>query len=456
MSKEKVINKLRNLLSDRLQTNSYVLDEHGKSEAFFPNYRPDAVVFPNNKEEIINIVKICYDESFPIIPWGSGTSLEGHTLAINGGIVVNLMNMNKILKINPNDMYAVVEPGVQRNHLNMELKSTGLFFSVDPGADASIGGMASTGASGTTSVKYGTMRDNILSLEVITPEGELIKIGNKAKKSSSGYDLKNIFIGSEGTLGIITEIILKLNCIPDNISSAVCCFSSIQNAIDASTSIIQSAIPIARLEFIDEESISIINNFSNTNMKIKPHLFLEFHGSEKIVEEQSKEVEEIIYDFDGENFEWSTKTEERNKLWHARHNAFYAYKSSFPDREPIVTDVCVPISKLTKIILSTQKDIESSGIPGPIIGHVGDGNFHAVLMIRKDNQEDKEKALEIISKMVLRALKENGTASGEHGIGIGKSKFMEEEHGKSLELMKIIKKSFDPKNIMNPGKIFHN
>ena len=225
MSKEKVINKLRNLLSDRLQTNSYVLDEHGKSEAFFPNYRPDAVVFPNNKEEIINIVKICYDESFPIIPWGSGTSLEGHTLAINGGIVVNLMNMNKILKINPNDMYAVVEPGVQRNHLNMELKSTGLFFSVDPGADASIGGMASTGASGTTSVKYGTMRDNILSLEVITPEGELIKIGNKAKKSSSGYDLKNIFIGSEGTLGIITEIILKLNCIPDNISSAVCCFA---------------------------------------------------------------------------------------------------------------------------------------------------------------------------------------------------------------------------------------
>ena len=454
MSKEKALNKLKNLLSDRLQTNSYILDEHGKSEAFFPNYKPDAVAFPNNKDEIIKIVRICSDQCLPIIPWGSGTSLEGHTLAINGGLVLNLMNMNQILQINSNDMYAVVQPGVQRHNLNMELKSTGLFFSVDPGADASIGGMASTGASGTMSVKYGTMRDNILGMEIITPNGELINIGNKAKKSSSGYDLKNIFIGSEGTLGIVTEIILKLNCIPETVSSAVCCFPSIKNAIEASTLIIQSAIPIARLEFVDEVSISIINDFSNTKMKKKPHLFLEFHGSKKAVEEQSLEVEEIINDFNGQDFKWSIKTEDRNKLWNARHNAFYAYKSSYPEREPIVTDVCVPISKLTKIILSTQKDIEESGLPGPIIGHVGDGNFHAVLMIRKDNSGDKEKALEIISKMVIRALEEKGTSSGEHGIGIGKAKFMQQEHGKSLEIMKAIKQTIDPKNIMNPGKIF--
>ncbi len=454
MSKEKALKKLKTLLNHRLEMNPYVLKEHSKSEAFFPEYSPDAVVFAKDEEEIVKIVKICSQERFPIIPWGSGTSLEGHTLPKNGGLVLNLSQMNKILEINNQDMYAIVEPGVKRKFLNEELRSTGLFFSVDPGADASLGGMASTGASGTTTVRYGTIRDNILSLEVVTSDGEIIKIGNKAKKSSSGYDLKSIFIGSEGTLGIITKLTLKLNSIPEAISSAVCNFPSIQDAVNASTLIIQSGIPIARLELVDEKSISIINSYSNTELREKPHLFLEFHGSKKSVIEQTEEVKVIFSDFNMNEFKWSSKTEERNKLWKARHNAFYAYKSYYSDREAIVTDVCLPISKLTDIILDTQKDIERSGLPGPIIGHVGDGNFHAVLMVRKNNVEDHTKASKIISNMVIKSINYNGTSSGEHGIGLGKTKFMEREHGKSLKIMKIIKKSLDPKGIMNPGKIF--
>jgi len=365
---------------------------------------------------------------------------------------VDFSKMCKVLDIDPYNMSATLEPGVTREQLNIELRHSGLFFSVDPGANASLGGMAATRASGTTSVKYGTMRENVLALEVVMADGTIIRTGSRARKSSSGYDLTKLIIGSEGTLGIITELTLKVHGRPEAMSAALCSFETIDSAVQTVISTIQSGIPIARMEFIDSQTASILNQYSKSSMKSRPHLFLEFHGSEASVIEQAESVREIASEFQASNFQWSHREEERNKIWKMRHNTFYAYKAHFPNCTAIATDVCVPISQLAQIVHQTQLDIKNTGITGPIIGHVGDGNFHSTLIIR--NKSDLKVAQELSHRMTERALDMGGTISGEHGIGIGKIKYMEKEHREAWRFMKSIKTALDPNKILNPGKIF--
>ena len=453
MSIAAAIEKIALILADRIETSDSIRLEHGKSETHFPEALPDAVAFVNSTNEVSKILKICNDELCPIVPWGTGTALEGHALAVKGGISLNMMNMNEIIKVNGDDMDVIVQPGVQREQLNEYLRASGLFFTVDPGANASLGGMAATRASGTTAVKYGTMKENVLALEVVLADGRIIRTGSRARKSSSGYDLTNLIVGSEGTLGIITELTLKLHGRPEAISAAVCAFPTIDAAVQTVISTIQAGIPIARMEFLDSTTIDIFNDYSKASMESKPHLFLEFHGSAASVMEQAEQVKEIACEFQASNFEWSPKEEQRNKIWKMRHNAFWSYKAYYPNCTAIATDVCVPISQLAQIVNKTQIDIEESGISGPIIGHVGDGNFHSTLIIRNDNPEDLKIARELSHRMTERALSMNGTVSGEHGIGLGKIKYMEKEHGEAWDIMTSIKKALDPNLILNPGKL---
>ena len=453
MSIESALKKVSKTIGDRLKTSQAVRKEHAKSEAHYPEHLPDAVAFVNSTEEISKILKICNDELCPITPWGTGTGLEGHALALKGGISLNMMNMNQILKVNNDDMDVVVQPGVQREQLNDHLRASGLFFSVDPGANASLGGMAATRASGTTSVRYGTMKDNVLGIEFVTADGRIIRSGSRARKSSTGYDLTKLLIGSEGTLGIITELTLKLHGRPEAMSAAVCAFPTIDAAVQTVITTIQAGVPMARMEFIDAETVSVLNHYSKTSLENRPHLFMEFHGSEASVVEQAELVKEIATEYQASGFKWSHHEEDRNKIWKMRHNVLYAYKAYYSNCTLIATDVCVPISKLTQIIHETQLDIQDSGLSGPIIGHVGDGNFHSTLMIRDQNEKDIQIANELSHRMNERALKLGGTVSGEHGVGIGKIKYMEQEHGEAWHLMSTIKKALDPNWILNPGKM---
>ncbi|ANB34089.1 2-hydroxy-acid oxidase [Rhodovulum sulfidophilum] len=453
MSKPDALTALGEMLGDRLSRSKSDLDLHGRNETYFPFLPPDAVAYPETTDEVAQIVRICAAHGVPLTGWGRGTSLEGHALALQGGVTIDFSRMNRVLKVNSEDMDVVVQPGLTREDLNRELRATGLFFPVDPGANASLGGMASTRASGTTAVRYGTMRDNVLALEVVLPDGRVIRTGTRARKSSAGYDLTGLFVGSEGTLGLITELTLRLHGQPEAISAAVCAFDEIGAAVDTVIQTIQLGIPMARIEFVDAATAAAFNAYASADMPEKPHLMVEFHGSASGVAEQAESFGEVVAENGGEGFKWSSRPEDRNALWTMRHNAYYACLGLRPGATALVTDMCVPISRLAEAVEETRADIAQASIPGPILGHVGDGNFHAILLVEPDNAAELAEAKALAHRMVERALRMGGTVTGEHGIGMGKLDYMEEEHGAAWDVMGQIKRALDPMTLMNPGKM---
>ncbi|MEO0359554.1 MAG: FAD-linked oxidase C-terminal domain-containing protein [Pseudomonadota bacterium] len=453
MSIDAAVARIRDAIGERLNVSQAVRDLHGQNEAYFTPVAPDAVAFPRTTEEVSRIVKICADEGCPIIPWGVGTSLEGHALAFNGGVTLDMSEMNAVLAVNPEDMDAVVQPGVTREQLNEELRATGLFFPVDPGANATLGGMAATGASGTTAVRYGTMRENVLSMEVVLADGRIIRTGGRSRKSSAGYDLTKLMIGSEGTLGIITEITVRLQGQPEAITAAVCPFKTMEDAVNTVIQTIQMGVPMARIEILDAVSIRAVNAHNDMTMPEAPHLFIEFHGTEASAKEQAETFGEIAAEHDCLGFEWSANHEERNRLWSARHNFYYAALKLKPGCRGLSTDICVPISRLAEALLETVEEIEAAGMIAPIVGHVGDGNFHAGFLVDPDKPEELEEAKRLTHSMNQRALRLGGTVTGEHGVGVGKKRYMTEEHGDAWSVMADIKRALDPKNILNPGKV---
>ncbi len=448
------LQELQKLLGERLSMSNAVREQHGRDESFHASAPPEAVAFVENNEEVAEIVRICVQYQKPIIPFGTGTSLEGHVAALHGGVCLDVSGMNQVLEVNENDLDCRVQAGVTRKELNQHLRNSGLFFPIDPGADASLGGMTATRASGTNAVRYGTMRENVLGLTVVTADGRIIRTGTRARKSSAGYDLTRLFVGSEGTLGIITEIQLRLYGVPEAISAAVCSFETMEGAVNTTISTIQMGIPVARIELLDEVQVDAINRYSDFDYALKPTLFFEFHGTEAWVQEQAEMVKEISTEEGGSDFQWSTREQEKQKLWEARHNAYYAGLALRPGSKGWATDVCVPISRLADCILETRSDIEESGQVVPLVGHVGDGNFHLLFLIDPENEEEELKRYQPLNdRLVERALRMGGTCTGEHGIGSGKIKYMEAEHGESLDLMRQIKQAFDPDNLMNPGKM---
>ena len=453
MGIQDAIAELSTLLGQRLSRSKSDLDNHGRSETHFPLTPPDAVAYPETTEDVAGIVRICARHGCPVVGWGAGTSLEGQAQAISGGISVDFTRMNRILQVHQADMDVTVQPGVTREALNDDLRATGLFFPVDPGANASIGGMASTRASGTTAVRYGTMRDNVLGLEVVTASGEVIRTGTRARKSSAGYDLTGLFVGAEGTLGLITELTLRLQGQPEAVSSAVCGFDDVSSAVAAVIDTIQMGLPMARIELMDSESVKAVNSYSDSDLPVKPHLLLEFHGTESGVAEQAETFGLIAAEHGGMDFQWATRTEDRKALWAMRHNAYHAIVQSRPGARAIVTDICVPISALAQAIDETRADLKASGVQGPILGHVGDGNFHAILLIDENDLAEVTRAKAASHRMVERSLAMGGTCTGEHGIGIGKLDYMREEHGPAWAMMGAVKQALDPDNIMNPGKL---
>ncbi len=452
-NRDSVIDKLRNLLGDRVSTVGSVLEQHGHGESWHPTQPPDAVCFVQSTEEVSQVVSLCAEANMPVIAYGTGTSLEGHLQAVNGGVCIDLGQMDQILEVNNEDLDCRVQAGVTRRKLNQYLRDTGLFFPIDPGADTSIGGMAATRASGTNAVRYGTMRENVLALTVVTASGEIIHTGTRARKSAAGYDLTRLFVGSEGTLGIITEISLRLYGLSEAISAAIVSFPDVRAATKTTINTIQMGIPVARIELVDQAYIKAINNYSKTDYPELDTLFLEFHGTRDGVAEQIRLFEEISSEFGASGFRWAEKEEDRNQLWRARHDAYYAGLAVSPGSKGYLTDVCVPISKLADCIVQTQQDIASSGLFAPIIGHVGDGNFHLSIFIDPGDEAMFEAALKLDQRLVKRALEMGGTCTGEHGIGMGKLKHMRDEHGDgAIEVMRLIKQALDPLNIMNPGK----
>ena len=452
--KDPCLQELQKLLGERLSMSNSVREQHGRDESFHASAPPEAVAFVENNEEVAEIVRICVQYQKPIIPFGTGTSLEGHVAALHGGVCLDVSGMNQVLEVNENDLDCRVQAGVTRKELNQHLRNSGLFFPIDPGADASLGGMTATRASGTNAVRYGTMRENVLGLTVVTADGRIIRTGTRARKSSAGYDLTRLFVGSEGTLGIITEIQLRLYGVPEAISAAVCSFETMEGAVNTTISTIQMGIPVARIELLDEVQVDAINRYSDFDYALKPTLFFEFHGTEAWVKEQAEMVKEISTEEGGSDFQWSTREQEKQKLWEARHNAYYAGLALRPGSKGWATDVCVPISRLADCILETRSDIEESGQVVPLVGHVGDGNFHLLFLIDPENEEEELKLYQPLNdRLVERALRMGGTCTGEHGIGSGKIKYMEAEHGESLDLMRQIKQAFDPDNLMNPGKM---
>ncbi|MEM1375044.1 MAG: FAD-linked oxidase C-terminal domain-containing protein [Pseudomonadota bacterium] len=444
---------LDDLLGDRLSRSKHDLTLHGASETHFAVMAPDAVIYPASTDEVAAAMRLCRDHGCPVIGFGAGTSLEGHTAAPRGGVSFDFSGMARVLEVNGADMDVVVQPGITREALNEELRATGLFFPVDPGANATLGGMASTRASGTTAVRYGTMRDNVIALEVVTAEGEVIRTGTRARKSSAGYDLTGLFVGSEGTLGLITELTLRLQGIPEATAAAVCDFPTVSAAVGAVIDTIQAGVPMARIELLDTASIAAVNSHSGRNDPELPHLFVEFHGSPTAVAEQADTFGALAADHGGDGFRWSTDEEDKRALWTARHAAYYAILASRPGARAVVTDVCVPISRLAEAIDGAIADISESPLPGPVLGHVGDGNYHAILLIDPEDADEKEMALDLQKRMVERALTLGGTATGEHGVGMGKLGYMEAEHSAAWGLMGDIKRAFDPAGIMNPGKL---
>jgi len=453
MTIDAAIDALQSLLGDRITRSKSDRDLHGRSESHFPLTPPDAVAYPETTDEVSALVKICAAHGCPVIGWGAGTSLEGHGLAIRGGISVDFLRMNRVLEVSAEDMDARVQPGVTREGLNAELRATGLFFPVDPGANASLGGMAATRASGTTAVRYGTMRDNVLGLEVVLADGRVIRTGTRARKSSAGYDLTALFVGSEGTLGLFTELTLRLRGQPQATSAAVCAFETMEGAVAAVIETIQTGVPMARIEFVDAATAFAVNAYAGAGFPALPHLLVEFHGTEAGVAEQAETFGAIATDHGGRGFDWARQAEDRNRLWKMRHDAYLAILASRPGARAIVTDVCVPISRLAQAVVETQADIAASPIPGPILGHVGDGNFHAILLMDPSNLQEVEAAEALSARMAERALRLGGTVTGEHGVGMGKLGYMEAEHGGGWDVMGAIKAALDPEGIMNPGKI---
>jgi D-lactate dehydrogenase (cytochrome) len=444
---------LRQRLGDRLSTSAAVCEQHGKDESYHAPHAPDAVAFVRSTEEVAEIVSLCAKHKTPVIAFGTGTSLEGHVAALRGGVCIDLSQMNRVLRVNAEDLDATVEAGVTRKQINEYLRDTGLFFPIDPGADASLGGMAATRASGTNAVRYGTMRENVLSLTVVLADGRVIRTARRARKSAAGYDLTRLFVGSEGTLGIITEVTVRLYGIPEAISAAVCAFPTIAAAVDTVILTIQSGVPVARIELLDEAQIDAINKYSNLNHQVAPTLFFEFHGSEAGVAEQVEMVKAIAAEHGGDDFRWATNAEDRSKLWQARHDAYYAALALRPGSKGWPTDVCVPISRLADCIAETKQDLAQSSIPSALAGHVGDGNFHLIFMIDPQRPEEIAEASRLNDRMVARALAMEGTCTGEHGVGYGKIDFLDAEHGEAVEVMRSIKRALDPDDILNPGKI---
>lgn len=451
----KVFEALSLELGDRLTTAQEPRSEHARDACHHAPKAPDAVVFPENNEEVSRVVEICSDAGVPIIPFGTGTGVEGGVVAVHGGICVDLRRLNRVLRVSVEDMDATVQAGVTRMHLNQHLDTlkSGLVFPVDPGADASLGGMAATCASGSSAVRYGTMRDNVLGLTAVLADGRIVHCGGRARKSSSGYDLTRLLVGSEGTLGVITEVTLKLAHVPAAISAAVCAFADIESAVNSVIETLQAGVPMARIELLDEIQMGAVNGYSNLSYKEAPTLFFEFHGSDLSVREQAKTVAEITGRHGGEQFQWATEKKERDRLWKARYDGYYAALALREGAVGYVTDVCVPISEMAECIRATKTELETTRIPAPLFGHVGDGNFHVVFAIEPDNSKELEEVQSLNERIVAHALARGGTASGEHGIGIGKLQALHDEHGEAVEVMRTIKRALDPKNILNPGKV---
>jgi len=448
------IAELEAAFGNRVVTSQAVREQHANTTTWVAGEPPDAVVYPQSANDVQQIVRICARHRAPVIAFGTGTSFEGHVNAPYGGVSIDLKDMNRIIAIHPQDFDCVVEPGVTRKQLNDYLRDQGLFFPVDPGADASLGGMCSTRASGTTAVRYGTMKDNVLALKVVRPDGELMTTSRRARKSSAGYDLTRLMVGAEGTLGIITELTLKLHGLPEATASAVCRFPSIQAACDAAITAIQTGIPIARVELLDEIQVKVCNTYSKLGLPEEPMLFLEFHGTQASVAEQSERFGDIAREYGAGSFEWSARPEDRTRLWQARHDIFWALRGYRAGAKVVVTDVCVPISRLAECVTETKRDAETSGIIAPIVGHVGDGNFHASVMVMMEDPEEVAAAKAFVDRVAERALAMEGTCTGEHGIGEGKKHLLEPEHGAAaIDVMRAIKRALDPDSIMNPGKI---
>ncbi|MFZ5539631.1 MAG: FAD-binding oxidoreductase [Pseudomonadota bacterium] len=448
------VSALQARFDERCSTAAAVREHHGRDESPFPPLPPDAVVFAQSTEDVAALVKLCADWRVPVIAFGVGSSLEGHLLAVAGGVCVDLSRMNKMLAVNPEDLTVTVQAGVTRKQLNDEIRHTGLFFPIDPGADATIGGMVATRASGTNAVRYGTMRENVLALTVVTAEGKIIRTSRRAKKSSAGYDLTRLFVGSEGTLGIVTEVTLKLYPQPEAISAATCSFPSVDAAVKTTIATIQMGVPIARCELLDALTVKAVNAHSKLGLPELPLLLFEFHGSAAGVREQAETVQQIAREHGGQDFQWATNAEDRSRLWTARHNAYFACLQLKPGARSFTTDVCVPISRLAECIGETIADLATSFLPAPILGHVGDGNFHCAILANPDDPREVDEAERLNRRIVARALAMDGTCTGEHGVGLHKMDFLIEEHGAdAVDLMARVKRAFDPLNILNPGKV---
>jgi len=451
---QSVLSELKALLGDRVSTSGAVREHHGKDESYFPYALPDVVVFVESTEEVRDVVNICRRHRVPMIPFGVGTSLEGHILAVEGGVSIDLSRMNKVLAVHEADLDAVVQAGVTRKQLNEYIKHTGLFFPVDPGADATIGGMAATRASGTNAVRYGTMRENVLSLKVVLADGRLIQTSRRSKKSAAGYDLTRLFVGSEGTLGIITEVTVRLYPVQEAMSAAVCAFDSVDGCTNTVIQAIQAGIPVARCDIVCEKTVGAINKFKKTHYRVAPTVFFEFHGSKHSVIEQAEAVQAIAKEHGGMDFVWATKPEERTQLWQARHDAYFACLQLRPGSRAVSTDVCVPISRLAECVRETMEDVKDYIAPVPLLGHIGDGNFHLMFLVDPAKPEETELAKQFNKRLVERALAMEGTCTGEHGIGLGKMGSLRMELGDdAIDVMRDIKRVLDPENLMNPGKV---
>ncbi|MBW8268426.1 FAD-binding oxidoreductase [Caldovatus aquaticus] len=453
-----VIPALRALLGERLSTGAAVREQHSRGEDTTAPHLPDAVAFAESTEEVSRILALCHQHAVPVVAFGAGTSLEGHVTPVRGGITLDLSRMTAVLEVNAEDMDCLVEPGVTRQQLNDHLRDQGLFFPVDPGSHCTIGGMCATRASGTNAVRYGTMRENVLGLEVVLADGRVIRTGGRTRKAANGYDLTRLFIGSEGTLGVITKVRLRLHGIPEAMSAAVCQFPTLAAAVETVITTMQSGIPVARIEILDEvQMAACIRHSRLEGFRTLPTLFLEFHGTPAGVKEQAEAVEAIAAEAGGTGFAWATDAESRNRLWQARHDAYWAAIALRPGARSVTTDICVPISRLAEALLGAKRDIEESGLVAPIVGHVGDGNFHTCIVVDPGDPAEIERAWALDRKIVARALALGGTCSGEHGVGLGKREFLEQEHGpEALAVMRSLKATLDPKGILNPGKMFRN
>ncbi len=445
--------ELRAILGERLSASEAERAGHGREESYHRPMNPDMVGYPENTGEVAAIVRACARTATPVIPFGTGTSLEGHIAAVNGGLCLDMSRMSRVIEVRPADLDVTVQPGVTREALNKELAKHGLFFPIDPGADASLGGMAATRASGTTTVRYGSMRENVLSLEVVLGDGRVIRTASRARKSSAGYDLTRLFVGSEGTLGVITELTLRTYGLPEAMSAAVCAFPTLDQAVSCVTSVIQLGVPVARAELLDEIYIDAVNRRSGLGLKVMPTILFEFHGSEGSVKHDAEEVAALARELGAESVESATTQQDRNRLWRARHEAYYAGLALRPGSKGLVTDVCVPLSNLARCIAETKADIDETNLVAPILGHVGDGNFHICFILDPARDDELAQAQAINRRMVARAIEMGGTCSGEHGVGYGKAEFLAAEHGEALNVMAAIKNALDPLGILNPGKM---